>query len=244
MAASAAAMNTVQVGQIGLTFVPDGSIHIGPPTAIYRDAPPDLFASNQHYLDEDNYLVMSLGSLLIETRDKKVLVDLGWGDSSANLATTTGGRLEGHIEGGKLVANLERLGLKPADIDVVLLSHLHKDHVGWLTTQTPTGPALTFARAEHFLAAQELDFWKQRKTESLGPSEPELELLSRQMAPLEDGGHPAPGVDAVSRRDTHPGTSVSSSLTAARTLSCSATPSIARWRSRTPSWLWWRTWIR
>jgi glyoxylase-like metal-dependent hydrolase (beta-lactamase superfamily II) len=197
MTAHAAEMTTVQIGDIGLTFVPDGSLHIGPPAAIYRDAPPDLFASNQHYLDEDDYLVMSLGSLLIETKDKKVLVDLAWGDSSANLAITTNGRLEGHAKGGELVANLGRLGLKPSNIDVVLLSHLHKDHVGWLTTRTPAGPALTFSRADHFLAAQEWDFWKQRKTESFGPSAPEMELLSRQLAPLEDGRHPAPGVDAV-----------------------------------------------
>jgi glyoxylase-like metal-dependent hydrolase (beta-lactamase superfamily II) len=140
---------------------------------------------------------MSLGSLLIETKDKRVLVDLAWGDSSADLATTTGGRFEGHVRGGELVANLERLGLRPLDIDVVLLSHLHKDHIGWLTTETPTGPALTFSRAEHFLAAEEWDFWKHRERESFGPSEPEMELLSRQLSILEDGGHPAPGVDAL-----------------------------------------------
>jgi glyoxylase-like metal-dependent hydrolase (beta-lactamase superfamily II) len=197
MTARAAAMNTIQVGQIGLTFVPDGSIHIGPPAAIYKDAPADLFASNQHFLDEDGYLVMSLGSLLIETRDRKVLVDLGWGNSTANLATSTGGRFEGYIEGGKLLANLERLGLTPADIDAVLISHLHKDHVGWLTTETRTGPQLTFARADHFLAARELDFWTHRTAQSLGPSDPELELLASKMTPLEDGGHPAPGIDAV-----------------------------------------------
>jgi glyoxylase-like metal-dependent hydrolase (beta-lactamase superfamily II) len=198
MVARAADINAVHVGGIGLTFVPDGSLHIGPPAEIYRDAQPELFASNRHLLDEDGYLVMSLGALLVETKDKRVLIDLGWGDSSADLAVTTDGRFNGHVRGGQLLANLARIGLEPEDIDAVLISHLHKDHIGWLTIATSSGPALTFRRAEHLLAPAEWDFWQQQKqSESFGPSALEMEALAKQLLPLQDGGHPAPGIDAL-----------------------------------------------
>jgi glyoxylase-like metal-dependent hydrolase (beta-lactamase superfamily II) len=59
-----------------------------------------------------------------------------------------------------LPGNLARLGLGPADIDmVVVFSHLHADHIGWLATETPSGPRLTFPGAEHHLAEAEWAYW-------------------------------------------------------------------------------------
>ena len=36
------------------------------------------------------------------------------------------------MEGGRLLGNLERHGIRPEDVHIVALTHLHADHVGWV----------------------------------------------------------------------------------------------------------------
>ncbi len=52
-------------------------------------------------------------SCLIETKGKKILFDLGW-------------------NGNTLISNLEKLGFHPKDLDTIVLSHQHWDHIGGL----------------------------------------------------------------------------------------------------------------
>ena len=66
----------------------------------------------------------------------------------------------GSMVGGSLIGELNKLDIDVDDIDAVLLSHLHADHVGWLTTDTASGPKLTFGQAEHFVAKAEHQFWE------------------------------------------------------------------------------------
>lgn len=58
---------------------------------------------------------------------------------------------------------LERLaeaGVQPEDIDVVLSTHLHLDHIGWATRLTPQGWKPTFPNALHIFVKQELRHWE------------------------------------------------------------------------------------
>jgi 7,8-dihydropterin-6-yl-methyl-4-(beta-D-ribofuranosyl)aminobenzene 5'-phosphate synthase len=50
-------------------------------------------------------------SCLVDLGDRKILFDAGW-------------------DGSKLLANLEKMGESPSEIDVIVLSHNHWDHVG------------------------------------------------------------------------------------------------------------------
>ena len=58
--------------------------------------------------------------------------------------------------GGQLLRNLAALSMKPDDVDTVLLTHLHPDHVGALTD---SAGAPVFARAEVALHASEMGYW-------------------------------------------------------------------------------------
>ena len=69
---------------------------------------------------------MRTDSLLIESEGKRILVDAGYGDklSAKELAFWS-------LSGDRLPASLEKAGLGPEQIDVVVNTHLHADHCGW-----------------------------------------------------------------------------------------------------------------
>jgi glyoxylase-like metal-dependent hydrolase (beta-lactamase superfamily II) len=58
----------------------------------------------------------------------------------------------------KLSKSLDLAGFKPDDIDVVLISHMHPDHIGGM--YTPDGTK-RFPKADYYLGAEELAFWNQ-----------------------------------------------------------------------------------
>ena len=58
-----------------------------------------------------------------------------------------------------LLVSLQRLGIRPEEVDAVITTHLHWDHAGGLTRRDPSGGLeLTFKNARHFVQRKEWDF--------------------------------------------------------------------------------------
>ena len=86
---------------------------------------------------------LAVNSFLIQTADRTILVDGGCGGVfGPNL--------------GKLAGNLAALGIKPGDVDTLLCTHLHPDHVGGLVDNA--GKAV-FPAAELVVHADDHGFW-------------------------------------------------------------------------------------
>ena len=83
----------------------------------YRELYPELFAGSQWRIPCTSYLIRS--------GDTTVVVDTGVGP--AGLWGWTPEREEG------LLPALASAGVAPEDVDIVFLTHLHVDHVGWNT---------------------------------------------------------------------------------------------------------------
>jgi hypothetical protein len=127
MSAISAPLSSVQIGDISITYLPDGIHHVRP-LAQYDGADEAFWASRGHVLDEDGWLVMSIGSLLVRNGDSKMLIDLGFGPASVDIWDLTNGEHQGDLVGGDLLQSLAAVNLAPADIDAVLFTHLHPDH--------------------------------------------------------------------------------------------------------------------
>lgn len=101
--------------------------------------------------DERGRMPMQQNSLLLESSGKLVLIETGIGDKF--------GAKERDIytmDDRAIHDALHEIDCDPADIDAVILTHLHFDHAGGLTRlNNGNGPALTFPNAEYIVQRRE-----------------------------------------------------------------------------------------
>jgi len=104
--------------------------------------------------DEQNRILLACRCLLVrEDSGRTILLEAGIGAFFEPKLRERFGVVEPeHI----LLRSLEGLGVQPADIDVVVLSHLHFDHAGGLLTAWSEGqaPALVFPNARYVVGEE------------------------------------------------------------------------------------------
>ncbi len=106
---------------------------------------PKALWSRVYPADENNLIVLTLRSLIIESGGHVILVDTGWGDKQDEKFFR-----HTYIHNGEgLIGGLESRGYKPEEITDVVLTHLHADHCGGgvVRSKTRTGYELTFPDA-------------------------------------------------------------------------------------------------
>jgi glyoxylase-like metal-dependent hydrolase (beta-lactamase superfamily II) len=89
-----------------------------------------------------DYVETPYTCLLIRTAAQWVLIDVGAG----SLASTT----------GQLVDNLQAVGVQPSDIDTIIITHAHPDHIGG-NLDVQGNPR--FPKARYFMSRREWNFW-------------------------------------------------------------------------------------
>jgi glyoxylase-like metal-dependent hydrolase (beta-lactamase superfamily II) len=117
---------------------------------------PKVLWSRVYSSDENNLIVLSLRSLIIETDGHIILVDTGWGDKQDE-------KFFRHVylhDGEGLTEGLLNRGYKPEDITDVFLTHLHADHCGGAVKRNMqgTGYELTFPNALYHVSRTQWDW--------------------------------------------------------------------------------------
>src|ERR1700726_1487694 len=132
----------MKVGDLEVTALFDGHGVFDPHWLNGTKATMDGVAEALH--EDPHMLDVSDEGFVVNTGTQLVLVDAGagtwWG----------GGAL------GRLVGSLRSAGYTPEEVDIVLLTHLHSDHVGGVTTQDGKR---VFPNAEVYVAKSESSFW-------------------------------------------------------------------------------------
>jgi len=185
------AIRSFTMGEMNISVIDDGSFTMGVGmfgANVGRDQVGALLGT---YGLSDRQADMPLQVMLIETAGVRVLIDTGMGD------VTFHGNEE---DNGRLVQSLAVLGLTPDDIDIIVLTHGHPDHVGGLTVQGER----VFKNALHLLPDIEFEFWTQSPDRAPSALREMIIECRRHLLPVahglqsySDGDELAPGLFAV-----------------------------------------------
>jgi glyoxylase-like metal-dependent hydrolase (beta-lactamase superfamily II) len=117
---------------------------------------PKALWSRAYPSDENNLVVLTLRSLVVETDGRVILVDSGWGDKQDEKFF----RYIYQHNGEGLVNGLKVRGYNPGDITDVVLTHLHADHCGGCVKKKPesTGFELVFPEAEYHVSRSQWEW--------------------------------------------------------------------------------------
>jgi glyoxylase-like metal-dependent hydrolase (beta-lactamase superfamily II) len=115
--------------------------------------------------DDPHVLDVADTGYLVNTGKQLILVDAGSG-------TWFGGGKFGHLAG-----NLRAAGYTPEEVDIVLVTHLHSDHIGGLTT--PDGK-IVFPNADIYVAKADSDFWLSPELAAKAPKDAQQFFQSAQ----------------------------------------------------------------
>lgn len=106
-------------------------------------------------LDAEDKLVLCFQSYIVQTPKHTILVDSCVGNDKHRPA-----RPIWHMKKDDVwMRGLAALGLTVNDIDIVMCTHLHVDHVGWNTRLENGRWVPTFPNARYLFSKTELDFW-------------------------------------------------------------------------------------
>lgn len=149
-------MHTWQIGDVKITKIVELE-SVGGSRFILPDATPEAVLKHDwlspHFINNEGKLIMSVHALIVETPTKTIIVDTCLGnDKKRNIPAWNNLQLP-------FLEDLEAAGFKREDIDIVLCTHLHVDHVGWNTMLVDGAWVPTFPKARYIMAKSEFEYW-------------------------------------------------------------------------------------
>src|ERR1700740_2808261 len=175
-----------KLGTIEITVVSDGTLAF-PAETLWGDRAEDardLLTSTFH---TPRPVGLQINTILVNTGDKLVLIDAGCGVDKFQKTT------------GRLLGNLAAAGYAPGDIDMILFTHAHFDHLWGISDGE--NASLLFLSAEFVASETEVAFWSDPELATKLPpaqqprvTQTNLKLASPRMRLIKGVGEVAPGV--------------------------------------------------
>jgi len=189
-----------KLGDFEITVVNDGARAIPlPPTFVRNVSNAEVLAAAEAAYMPKGSIIAPFNPIVVNTGTKLVLIDTGYGPG---IAPTV----------GLLPATLAAAGIDPKAIDIVLISHMHGDHI--LGLKTPDG-ALAFPNAEIKVPSVDWAYWMSDDNMSKAPegfqkasfgfNRKIFSNLADKVTRYDWGKEVAPGITAVESAGHTPG---------------------------------------
>lgn len=168
-----------RVGDVRVTRVVELEV-AGAITWLLPDATPENLARvswlHPHFVDARGRAVLSIHAFVVESGDRRILVDTCVGNDKERTLPAWNRRQ------GPFLDDLAAAGFPPESIDTVLCTHLHIDHVGWNTRLVDGRWVPTFPNARYLWHRAELEHWQKHPETVYG------DVLGDSVQPVLDAG--------------------------------------------------------
>ena len=178
----------IRVGEATITRVEETYGPTYPPQQIFSELTDDLLAKHKHWLAPNHYdadknlIKLSVHSWLLQIGGKKILIDCCCGNNKVKP-----GRPFWNMLNVPYLDRLAAAGARPDEIDMVMCTHLHHDHVGWNTMQKDGKWVPTFPNARYVFNQPDIDYFSRIDADPKeGPAE--LGTFRECVIPILDAG--------------------------------------------------------
>jgi glyoxylase-like metal-dependent hydrolase (beta-lactamase superfamily II) len=149
-----------RVGDITVHRIIEMEYAFMPALEMLPDLTPELLAENRSWmeptaLDKEGWLILCFQSYVLRTPHHVILVDSCIGNDKRHPTRPKWNMKTDSVYMTRLAA----AGLSVEDVDFVLCTHLHPDHVGWNTRLENGRWVPTFPNARYVFGAQEFAYW-------------------------------------------------------------------------------------
>ncbi len=154
-------MSMLKIGDVTITKVVELDRSSFPIGSMLPDSTPERIAAQSDWLGPDLLDAAtcvhkaSIHSYVVRTPQHTVVIDTCVGNDKPR-----NGVQPWHMRRGPYLEDLAAAGVKPEEVDLVVCTHLHVDHVGWNTRLDGGRWVPTFPRAKYIFGRQEFEFWK------------------------------------------------------------------------------------
>jgi glyoxylase-like metal-dependent hydrolase (beta-lactamase superfamily II) len=186
-----------KLGTIEITVVSDGTVAF-PAETLWGDRADDARSLLTSTFHTPRPVELQLNTILVNTGDKLVLIDAGCGVDKFQKTN------------GALLRNLAAAGYAPGDIDMILLTHAHFDHLWGISDHENS--SLLFPSAEFVASETEVAFWSDPELPGKLPpaqqprvTQTNLKLASPRLRLIKAGAEVVPGVTTFDTAGHTPG---------------------------------------
>jgi len=186
-----------KLGAIEITVVSDGTLAF-PAETLWGDRAEDAKGLLKSTFQPSRPVGLQINTILVNTGDKLVLIDAGCGVDKFQKTT------------GRLVGNLAAGGYAPGDIDMILFTHAHFDHLWGISDGE--NASLLFPSAEFVASETEVAFWSDPELPGkVSPAQKplvtqaNLKLAGPRLRLIKAGAEVAPGVTTFDTAGHTPG---------------------------------------
>jgi glyoxylase-like metal-dependent hydrolase (beta-lactamase superfamily II) len=207
--------NQISLGDVSITRVEEMHGPIMPPEVFFPTIPATSWTEHREALEpvhvDGGMVNVAMQTWVLRSEGRTILVDTGVGNDKSRPAV----ELWDHLSLDFLGA-LAAAGVQPEDVDVVVNTHLHVDHVGWNTVLRDGEWHPTFPNATYLMPAADVEFWNPANNSSIagGVNENVYEdsvapVLAAGLAQIWEGEHAIDGALTLEAAPGHtPGSSV------------------------------------
>ena len=185
-----------KLGELEIHRAIESEVPIFDTFTFFPDATREVVEANKdwlmpRYIDPKTIeVILCIQSYVIKTSHHTILVDTCVGNHKSRPA-----RPSWHMQNSPFIEELGSVGVHPEEVDFVLGTHLHVDHVGWNTKLLDGRWVPTFPNAKYIFSRNEFELWAARYEK--GETVPVPLVYEDSVLPIVEAGQ------AIIVEDTH-----------------------------------------